>query len=610
VKITGVILLCLLFTHVVTAQQTEEYIENRIDSAWHTLQMQGNSSRALEIAEELLDISENQDAYLAYVTAHQVIAEVLYHNHKSDSALVHYKKALQPAKQKGDQREQAYILQSIAMTYDRLGHFDSALAFHNKSLTLWTELRDTSEMMFAMFKKGILYDDADQHYLSLQENFAALKLAELTNDSANMVNAFVGMGIVHKKQENYDLAKRYYQKAIEFCELLHDELGKARAKVNLALIYKSEGDHQKAHDTFVELYQYFESIESDFGMVPCLVNQTVCSNRLGKYERALDEGTAAIQLARKVNHKEAEADAANEMGIANLALGRLNEALKWSTTSRAVANEIHSLEKKRDAEKTLSDIYMQMTDYQNALLHFQKHIALKDTIFEERKSNQILELQTKYEAEQQQLKIENLEALASHQRFERNAFLLGMIGVILFSLLIINREIKRRKKARSLHVAERELALANKARLEDKLIYQNRELTAQALHIAQKHQMIQDLKTEIENSDSASHGKENSSSIIRKIEFDARLDDQWDQFMQTFTESNPDFLPALIESYPELSKTDLRICALIRMNLSNKDMANVLNISDEGVKKARYRLRKKLNLENTDNLETTILKMA
>lgn len=155
-------------------------------------------------------------------------------------------------------------------------------------------------------------------------------------------------------------------------------------------------------------------------------------------------------------------------------------------------------------------------------------------------------------------------------------------------------------------MAEKSLINSRRARLQDKLEYKNRELTSQALHISQKQKLIQDLRDTISETLKGDH-KALTSPIMHVLNFDSRIDEQWDQFLQAFQESDPDFYIRLLEKYPNLSKTDMRISALIKMNLNNKEMANILNISDEGIKKARYRLRKKLGLQNSDNLEAFII---
>lgn len=64
-----------------------------------------------------------------------------------------------------------------------------------------------------------------------------------------------------------------------------------------------------------------------------------------------------------------------------------------------------------------------------------------------------------------------------------------------------------------------------------------------------------------------------------------------------------------MRSYPEVSNNDLRLMSLLKLNLSSKEIANILNISVEGVKKARYRLRKKLNLNTEESPQELVIEL-
>jgi DNA-binding CsgD family transcriptional regulator len=84
-------------------------------------------------------------------------------------------------------------------------------------------------------------------------------------------------------------------------------------------------------------------------------------------------------------------------------------------------------------------------------------------------------------------------------------------------------------------------------------------------------------------------------------------DKEWNDFNSSFESLNKNFYARLKQAYPEISPNDLKLCALIKMNLSIKEMAGILNISPDSVKTARYRLRKKLQLNTEENLTDFIL---
>jgi DNA-binding CsgD family transcriptional regulator len=83
---------------------------------------------------------------------------------------------------------------------------------------------------------------------------------------------------------------------------------------------------------------------------------------------------------------------------------------------------------------------------------------------------------------------------------------------------------------------------------------------------------------------------------------DERLEDDWDSFAQNFDAVHNEFLSRLKAKHPNLSPSDLKLCAYLKLNLTTKEIAPLLNISVRGVEISRYRLRKKLDLANDVNL--------
>ncbi len=93
-----------------------------------------------------------------------------------------------------------------------------------------------------------------------------------------------------------------------------------------------------------------------------------------------------------------------------------------------------------------------------------------------------------------------------------------------------------------------------------------------------------------------------TGSLIREIEKNITSDDDWAIFQTNFDKIHDDFFRNLKERYPDLTSNDLRLCALLRLNLSSKDICNMMNISLRGIEAARYRLRKRLNIPSEQDL--------
>lgn len=90
--------------------------------------------------------------------------------------------------------------------------------------------------------------------------------------------------------------------------------------------------------------------------------------------------------------------------------------------------------------------------------------------------------------------------------------------------------------------------------------------------------------------------------MIRQIDGHLSSEEDWDVFKANFNQLHDQFFKRLKEEYPELTPGDLRLAAYLKMNLSSKEVAPLLNISLRGVENKRYRLRRKLQLEPEANL--------
>ena len=97
--------------------------------------------------------------------------------------------------------------------------------------------------------------------------------------------------------------------------------------------------------------------------------------------------------------------------------------------------------------------------------------------------------------------------------------------------------------------------------------------------------------------------------LIIKSDKDTLIDKDWEKFELYFNNIHTSFTQSLKEKFPNLSANDIKMCAYLRMNLSTKEIASILNISARGVEISRYRLRKKMDLENATNLTDFLLRL-
>jgi len=143
-------------------------------------------------------------------------------------------------------------------------------------------------------------------------------------------------------------------------------------------------------------------------------------------------------------------------------------------------------------------------------------------------------------------------------------------------------------------------------------LYKSKELANSTMGVIKKNQFLTDLKTELEKI--KEYAEKNKlvtgdiKDVIRKIDKDIDNEENWKVFEDYFDRVHEKFLNRLRSKYPILTPKDLRLCAYLRMNLSTKEIAPLLNITVRGVEIGRYRLRKKLEIDRNDNLNDFLMK--
>jgi ligand-binding sensor domain-containing protein/DNA-binding CsgD family transcriptional regulator len=174
-----------------------------------------------------------------------------------------------------------------------------------------------------------------------------------------------------------------------------------------------------------------------------------------------------------------------------------------------------------------------------------------------------------------------------------SGYTIGILGFLFF----IFSSYKRRKK--------KEITQLKNEKLESEIQHKKSQLAASTMHLIDKSEFINSIKNyvgEILKHDSETNVDRQLKRIIKEIDRNNSSDDNWDDFEIHFDEVHEDFLKRIRHDYPAITAREIRLCAYLRMNMSTKEITDLLKISVRGVEVARYRLRKKLNINTDDNL--------
>lgn len=159
--------------------------------------------------------------------------------------------------------------------------------------------------------------------------------------------------------------------------------------------------------------------------------------------------------------------------------------------------------------------------------------------------------------------------------------------------------------------SEQEIVRLKNEKLQSEIDHMNRELTSSTIHLVNKNELLNNVKLGLEDMirrKELNGQEEELRKIIHNIDYNLNSDGDWKQFELHFNNVHGNFTHRLLETYPRLTPQEIKLCAYLRLNLTTKEIANLLNISVRGVEISRYRLRKKLMLDRNENLTDFMLK--
>lgn len=187
---------------------------------------------------------------------------------------------------------------------------------------------------------------------------------------------------------------------------------------------------------------------------------------------------------------------------------------------------------------------------------------------------------------------------------------------ILFIIHFLNKSYYKKQKEKVVELQQRELEMKNletqrqlvqfkNQNLRLDIENKNRELGAATMNLVKRNELLNTIKDELNRSKTADDVKR----VIRMINTSLNSTNDWKLFEEAFNNVDKDFMKKIKKLHPSITSNDLRLCAYLRLNLSSKEIAPLLNISHKSVEVKRYRLRKKMGLDHDQSLADYILKV-
>jgi tetratricopeptide (TPR) repeat protein len=421
---------------------------------------------------------------------------------------------------------------------------------------------------------GLVYYNIRQPDLALKKHEQALALYEQLQSPKGIAYTYGCIGHSYEKKQQYPKALEYQEKALRYYQEVNDLRGTANILENIGSIYEDLENYTLARDYFLKALHLNEQTRDSLSMIINLNNLGDGYRKTQHDELAIRHSSQALELATRLNDQYQVVSAYKDLSKAFNQSGRYREAYD-------------NLEKGRNLYE---EMYGQET---------QRQLALLQTLFElERKNNDI----------------KVLEASEQLNQVIKIALVSGIALLVLLAFAIISRQrlkisqdrqlIDRKESQQQLMQVELENAHLHEKQLQDELENNAKSLTAHTLHIITKNKMLEDLRDKLSevSSEDARDYRKKITGLIRLIDHNFLQDRDWDDFRNIFQQVHQTFFDQLQTVSPELTPADTRLAALIRLNLPSKDIATILGISQDSLRIARYRLRKKLGLVRGDSL--------
>lgn len=588
--------------------------------------------------DSLFQAYENQPDGIEKIGTLDQLYYGIFHLRKPEDVLPYVKEQLQLSKAFNYKKGEGDALYNYGNYYRRVYAFDSARYYFERAASIWEVLENNP----GKFKTLNGLAKIEQ----LEGNFArALSLYEKVMETAREMKSGIRIAEINREiatiymdKGSYEIAVKNMLNGLNGLDSLKKPYPEKRADmlVGVGRIESLRGNDKAALEPLMEGLKIFE--EQGNPLWECITHTEIGYAYIGldDIDKAIEHFNKSLELSITAGRKGFEAICYHNLGLANRKKGNLDIAedflnksislgkttannnvssynelgslfLEQNQTLKAIdnhtraihlADSIQSLAELKDGYEGRSLAYEKSGEFQKALEDKKQFIILNDSIFNTVKSQQIEELRTIYETEKKEQQIALLEQEAKVNSLQKMLLGggLGLSVLILgFGFYGVRQKLKRNK--------------VEKEKVEAELAFKRKELTTHALHLAKKNEVLEGLKQKAEKLKDLEESKNGYQQLIRTINFDLQDDNNWENFSRYFEEVHKNFNSNVKSRYPLVTSNELRLLALLKMNLSSKEIASILNISSEGIKKARYRLRKKLDITTEDSLQDIVLSL-
>jgi tetratricopeptide (TPR) repeat protein len=378
------------------------------------------------------------------------------------------------------------------------------------------------------------------------------------------------IGMIYRSSAEYNKAILYFNKALSLAKKYNDPEWQGITTGNIGSVYFLQKDYDAA----------LPLMKTDF-------------ETSVKYK---DNINAAIAMLRLVTIDIERKDFAE----ADKGLSTVETLIK--------PHKAHTLKQRMDDYALRAELYEQTGRPAEAIVFRKKYEGASDSLIKEKDVLAVQRLKLNYEIDKQQLEVQQLNDKAKAEVTARNTLAGILFLLMVISVLVYNRQKLVNKKDKAV-VEKQQVAL----QLEISRAEEDRNKARLALmeytdNLRQKNDLIERFKAELDGRRHETDPAHEAKLLQQQEMLKAHImtDQAWQEFKKLFAEVHPLFFDMVNNRFTNLTETDLRLMALMKLKLSKREMAAMLGITAEGVKKSKQRLRKKTGIPEEDGLEDIV----
>jgi tetratricopeptide (TPR) repeat protein/DNA-binding CsgD family transcriptional regulator len=505
-------------------------------------------------------------------------------------ALLYARQALKISQMANFDSAEVNAMIHMGVNLNRLSNLKEALSIGEQVVEKASQYNMNMEVAVGRGIMAVAYAQVGDFDNSSRLYFENLKLYEKLHDKRQQGRTLGNIGADFLEQQSYVKALEYTNKALMIgletnnLTLVTDQYN------NLAAIYQvGFRDYKTAMLNYFKALKVAEEIEDFQQQGGILLNIGRICMKTEQFDSAFFYLDKSYVILRKTDNPVLLADCYTSLGTYYLLRKDYAKGKQFALSSLKIGEENGMLQSIHDATELLHKISMQEKDTAKA---YQYHILLtnaKDSLYLLQNQKELFRIEIQY----------NQEKVAKEQKIKQitTYFIFGFIILGLLSGLVIVFLFYSRQKIKIKN------ALLEKEKVESTLNFKSKELSINLLSLLKKNELIAEISHKLEalvHAPSLIDLKE--AAIKLNLEIKQSSDDRlWQEFSMRFKETNSEFYDKLTEKYPDLTQSESKLCAYLRLNMSTKEISDLTGQRTETIEKARYRLRKKFGLNNSDS---------